>query len=159
MMAAVRDWYFGLSRREQVLVSVAGSLSAFVLMVFGIILPCLSAIDHAEIALDDAVQRRGRIEATVDTALARKPSIRTGAEADISLIVTQGAAEKGFDLVKSTNALPGQMVMRMERARAPAFLAWLTELETQGVGVQSLILRSGPNSSITVEAQLQQVAK
>lgn len=159
MMAAIRAWYYGLSHREQVLVGVAGALAAVVLLIFGIILPSMSAIDRAGIAHDEAVQRRGRIEATVDAALAQKPSGRIAGGADIALIVTQGAAEKGFDLVKSANAAPGQMTFRMDQARAPALLAWLTELESQGVAVNSITLRGGTNGSVTVETQLQQVAR
>jgi general secretion pathway protein M len=159
MMAAIRAWYYALSHREQVLLGVAGALAALVVLILGIILPSLAAIDRAKIAHDEAVQRRGRIEATVDAALAQKPSGRVTGGADIALIVTQGAAEKGFDLVKSANATPGQMTFRMDQARAPALLAWLTELESQGVAVSSVTLRGGANGSVTVEAQLQKVAR
>ncbi len=159
MMAALRIWFAKLSNREQWLVSIAGVLAALLLLIFGIILPSLSAIDQAEIAHDEAIQRRGRIAATVDAALAQKPSGRIVGGADINLIVTQGAAEKGFDLIKSANAAPGQMTFRMDQARAPALFTWLTELEAQGVAVRSVTLRGGTNGSLTVEAQLQQVAR
>lgn len=159
MTAAVRTWYYGLSRREQVLIGLAGALAALVLLIFAIILPIFSAIDDAKIAHDEAVQRRGRIEATVEAALAQKPSERVTGGADIALIVTQGAAEKGFDLIKSANAAPGQMTFRMDQARAPALLTWLIELESQGVAVNSVTLRGGTNGSITVDAQLQKAAR
>lgn len=159
MMAALRNWFTALSNREQWLVGVAGALAALVLLVFGIIQPGLSAINQAEAAHDEAVQRRGRIEATVDAALAQKPSERVAGGADIDLIVTQGAAEKGFDLVKSGNAAPGQMTFRMDQARAPALFTWLTELEAQGIAVRSVTLRGGASGSLTVEAQLQQIAR
>ena len=159
MMAALRNWFTALSNREQWLVGVAGALAALVLLVFGIIQPGLSAIDRAEAAHDEAVQRRGRIEATVDAALAQKPSERVAGGADIDLIVTQGAAEKGFNLVKSGNAAPGQMTFRMDQARAPALFTWLTELEAQGIAVRSVTLRGGASGSLTVEAQLQQIAR
>lgn len=159
MMAALRNWFAALSNREQWMVGVAAALAALVLLIFGIILPSLSAIDNAEIAHDEAVERRGRIEATVDAALGQKPSGRIAGDADIELIVTQGAAEKGFDLVKSGNAAPGQMTFRMDQARAPALFAWLTELEAQGIDVRSVNLRGGSNGTLTVEAQLQQVAR
>ena len=159
MMGALKTWFAALSNREQWLVGVAGILAALVVLVFGIIQPSLSAIDQAEIAHDEAVQRRSRIEATVDAALAQKPSGRIAGRADIDLIVTQGAAEKGFDLVKSGNAAPGEMTFRMDQARAPALFAWLTELEAQGIAVRSVTLRGGASGSLTVEAQLQQIAR
>ena len=159
MMAALRNWFAALSNREQWMVGVAAALAALVLLIFGIILPSLSAIDNAEIGHDEAVERRGRIEATVNAALAQKPSGRIAGGADIDLIVTQGAAEKGFDLVKSGNVAPGQITFRMDQARAPALFAWLTELEAQGIAVRSVTLRGGVNGTLTVEAQLQQVAR
>lgn len=159
MIAAVRAWYYGLSRREQVMVGAAGALAALVMVIFGVILPSMAAIGDAEIAHDEAVQRRGRIEATVGAALAQKPSRPLAGDADIALVVTQGAAEKGFDLIKSANATPGRITFRMDQARAPALLAWLTELELQGVAVSSITMRTGTNGSITVEAQLQKAAQ
>jgi general secretion pathway protein M len=158
-MAILKNWFAALSNREQWLVGIAGVFAALILLIFFIILPSLSAIEQAEIAHGEAVQRRGRIEATVATALAQKPSGRITGGADIELIVTQGAAEKGFDLVKSGNANPGQITFRMDQARAPALFTWLTEMETQGVTVLSVTLRGGANGSVTVEAQLQQVER
>ena len=155
MIAAVRVWYVGLSRREQVLMGIAGGLAALVILIFAIILPILSAFDRAEAAHDEAVQRRGRIEATVEAALTQNPAARVAGSPDIALIVTQGAAEKGFDLVTSANAAPGQVTFRMDQARAPALLVWLHELESQGVMVSSVTLRGGPNGSVSVDAQLQ----
>lgn len=159
MIAAARIWFAALTRREQLLVGIAGGLGALVLLLFGLIMPILSAIDSAKLAHDDAVQRRGRIEATVDAALMQKPNARVAGSPDIEMIVTQGAAEKGFDLIKSGNAAPGQVTFRMDQARAPALLAWLNDLESQDVMVSGLTLRSGPNGSISVDAQLQKATR
>jgi hypothetical protein len=75
------------------------------------------------------------------------------------LLVTQSAAEKGFDAIKSGNAAPGQISIRIEQARAPAFLAWVTELEAQNVVVRAATLRSGANGTVTVDAQMQMGAQ
>lgn len=158
MMAGLRNWFTGLSRREQWLVGIAGALTAWVVLVFGIILPALSAIDTAKVELDEAVQRRGRIEATVEAVSQQKPSARASS-ADINLIVTQSAAEQGFDLVKSASGGADQVSFRIDQARAPALLAWLSGLEAQGVDVRMITLRSASNGSLTVDAQLQKVAQ
>jgi len=155
MITAVRTWFNGLSRREQWLVGIAGGLTAWVIFVFGITLPAMSAIDTARLAHDEAVQRRGRIESSVDGALRQKPSGRAAINADIDLVVTQSAAEKGFDLIKSAGGGQGQIAFRIDAARAPALLAWLAELETQGIDVRSVSLRGGASGSLTVDAQLQ----
>lgn len=159
MIATIRTWFESLSTREQYLVGIAGALSALVVLVFAIILPSLSAIEAAEVAHDIAVERRGRIEATVANAAQQRATGSPVSGAAIDLIVTQGAAEKGFDLIKSANTAPGQMTFRMDQARAPALFSWLAELETQGVEARSITLRGGPGGNVTVDAQLRQVSK
>lgn len=155
MIASFRNWFMALSRREQWLVGVAGMLTGWVLLVFGIVLPALSAIDAAKLELDEAVQRRGRIEASVDAVSRQQPAAAPSAAVDIDLVVTQGAAEQGFDLIKSAAGAPGQVSFRIDQARAPALLAWLSALEAQGVDVRSISLRGGASGSLTVDAQLQ----
>jgi general secretion pathway protein M len=155
MMTAIRLWFVALTQREQWLVGAAGALTAIVLSIFGILLPISSAIDQAKLDHDDAVQRRGRIIATVDAAQKMEMGPPSAAAADIDLLITQNAAEKGFDLVKSANSPPGQISFRIDQARAPALLAWLTELEGQNVVVRSVALRPGANSTVSVDAQLQ----
>jgi general secretion pathway protein M len=159
MIQALYNWFGNLSLRERWMVGVAAGLTLAILLVFAIIIPVISAIDRAELAHDDAVQRRGRIEATVAAALTQKPMLAQGNSADIDLVVTQGAAEKGFDLIKAANASSGQMSFRIDQARAPALLSWLNDLELQGIIVQSLTLRGAPNGSVTVEAELLRVSR
>ena len=159
MTASFRTWFTQLSPREQWLVGIAGCLAAIVLLIFGILLPAMSAIDNAKTAHDDAVQRRGRIEATVAAATEQRAAGTQVAGAAIDLIVTQSAAEQGFDIVKSANAAPGQMTFRMDQARASALFAWLSELEAQGIDTKTITLRGSPSGSVTVDAQLQQVKR
>lgn len=159
MIQSLYNWFGNLSLRERWMVGVAAGLTLAILLIFAIIMPAISAMDRAELAHDEAVQRRGRIEATVAAALTQKPPLARGNSADIDLVVTQGAAEKGFDLIKAANASPGQMSFRIDQARAPALLSWLNELEMQGISVQSLTLRGSPNGTVTVEAELLQVSQ
>jgi general secretion pathway protein M len=155
MIAAIRLWFAALTRREKWLVGGTGVLTVLVVAVFGILLPVLSTIDQARLDHDEAVQRRGRMIAAVDAAQRQQSVQGVTATADIDLLITQGAAEKGFDLVKAGNAAPGQISFRIDQARAPAFLVWLTELEAQNVVVRGVTLRTGANGTVTVDAQLQ----
>jgi general secretion pathway protein M len=154
MMQSLRTWFYALSERERWLVGIAGALAGLVLLVFAIILPILGAVDNAIVAHDEAVARRGRIEATVAAAM-QKPAKPHAAIADINLVVTQGAAEKGFDVIASTGGAPGQATFRIDQARAPALLGWLSELEAQGIDTRTITLRTSPSGAVTVEAQLQ----
>ena len=155
MIAAIGVWFAALTRREQWLLGTAGALTGLVVAIFGVLLPILSTIDQARLDHEEAVQRRGRIIAAVDAAQQQQTRPRSTATADIDLLIIQNAAEKGFDLVKSANSAPGQISFRIEQARAPAFLAWLTELDGQNVVVRSVALRPGANSTVSVDAQLQ----
>jgi type II secretory pathway component PulM len=93
--------------------------------------------------------------AKVASTQGQRSVARTAAASDIGLLVTQSAAEKGFDVIKSANAAPGQISIRIDQARAPAFLAWVNELEAQNIVLRTATLRSGANGTVTVEAQMQ----
>ncbi len=155
MIESVRLWFAALTQREKWLVATAGILAGLSIAVFAIIMPALSVVEKAALDLDDAVQRRGRIVAKVASTQGQRSVARTAAAADIGLLVTQSAAEKGFDVIKSANAAQGQISIRIDQARAPAFLAWVNELEAQNIVVRTATLRSGANGTVTVEAQMQ----
>ena len=159
MIESVRLWFAALTQREKWLVATAGILAGLSIAVFAIIMPALSVVEKAALDLDDAVQRRGRIVAKVASTQGQRSVARTAAAADIGLLVTQSAAEKGFDVIKSANAAPGQISIRIDQARAPAFLAWVNELEAQNIVVRTATLRSGANGTVTVEAQMQMGAQ
>lgn len=161
MIASVRLWFAALTQREKWLVATAGILAGLSIAVFAIIMPALSVVEKAALNLDEAVQRRGRIVAKVALTRGQRPVARTAAAAaaDIGLLVTQSAAEKGFDVIKSANAAQGQISIRIDQARAPAFLAWVNELEGQNIVVRTATLRSGTNGTVTVEAQMQMGAQ
>jgi general secretion pathway protein M len=154
MTDALKSWYRGLSQREQRLVGVAAVLAALVILIFGIIMPALAAIDNARVAHDEAVERRGRIEALAARATSAKPAKEAAVVADIDLVVTQSAAESGFDVLKSEGAAAGEISFRIDQARAPALLGWLSSLEGQGLQTNSLTLRGTPAGTVTVEARL-----
>ena len=159
MIASVRLWFAALTQREKWLVATAGILAGLSIAVFAIIMPALSVVEKAALDLDEAVQRRGRIVAKVALTQGQRSVARTAAASDIGLLVTQSAAEKGFDVIKSANAAPGQISIRIDQARAPAFLAWVNELEAQNIVVRTATLRSGANGTVTVEAQMQMGAQ
>ena len=159
MIESVRLWFAALTQREKWLVATASILAGLSIAVVAIIMPALSAVEKAALDLDEAVQRRGRIVAKVASTQGQRSVARTAAASDIGLLVTQSAAEKGFDVIKSANAAPGQISIRIDQARAPAFLAWVNELEAQNIVVRTATLRSGANGTVTVEAQMQMGAQ
>jgi general secretion pathway protein M len=154
MIDALKSWFMGLNQREQRLVGAAGILAALVVLVFGIIIPALAAIDNAKAAHDEAVERRGRIEALAARATSTKPTNEATVVADIDLVVTESASESGFDVLKSAGATPGEISFRIDQARAPALLNWLSALEDKGLQTESLTLRGSPAGVVIVEARM-----
>ena len=113
MIVSLRTWFERLSKREQWLVGIAGGLAAALLLIFGVLLPAMTAIDNAKIAHDEAVQRRGRIEATVAAATGQRGAGTPVGGVAIDLVVSPDAARgaKGGKELHSARAL-GQAARR-----------------------------------------------
>ena len=122
MIQSLRTWFYALSEREQWLVGVAGALAALVLLVFAIILPILGAVDDAIVAHDEAVARRGRIEATGPLLCKNQPSRLPQLPTSI-WSSRKVRRRKVSTSIASTGGAPGQATFRIDQARAPALLA------------------------------------
>ncbi|MEP7348901.1 MAG: type II secretion system protein GspM [Sphingorhabdus sp.] len=154
MTDKIRIWFTALSLREQWMIGSAAVLAGLLVLIYGLIFPLWWAIDNSIEAHDKAVERRGRIEASVAAARGNNTNpVQSPTDGSpLDLVVVQSATEKGFDIIKSPNSASGQFVFRMEQARAPALLAWLDELDGQGIEVRSLTLRPAGNGSLAVDA-------
>ncbi|MGB5076368.1 MAG: type II secretion system protein GspM [Sphingorhabdus sp.] len=159
MIPFFRTWFVNLSKREQWLVGTAFLFTAALVLVYGIILPSFSALDRARERHEEAVLRRGRIEAVVESAGGYNARTTQASSAGIDMVIRQSAAENGFDILEAGSAVAGQMTLRIDKARAPALLAWLASLENRAVEVRTIALRPNANGTVTVDVQLQQVTK
>lgn len=154
MKNRLRDWFLGLSRREQVLVSVMLALIAAVLFWLLLFLPLDSAIEEAEARHVAAVERHGRIAALVEALEGAGPVEARAVDVALDRYVAQSAADAGFTLER--NALQGadRLAVTLGSARPPALMAWVADLEARGIRVESLSTRPAGPDTIAVEAVL-----
>ncbi|VWX59571.1 type II secretion system protein GspM [Sphingorhabdus sp. 109] len=152
MIDNARSWLAGLSRREQMLVGIAGLLLAGVVGYYGIAGPMVDAMDTAEDRYSDAVERQARIESKVAALLQPadgQPKRFTGA---IDAYVSQSAGETGIAVASVTPQSDERVNMVVESAKPTALLGWLSRIEREGIAVESL--RVDPADNGTVSANL-----
>lgn len=150
MMQRVSLWYIGLTQRERVLVSVAGSLAAVILLIYGIVLPVGNALDEAATRHREATERAGRITAGIE-ALKRAPAARAPALAGpVEQIAGASAQEAGFVVQSNERRGSDMAVLVIPTARPSAVLAWLDALGGQGLAVEQVTLTPAPDGTVSV---------
>ena len=156
MIARSRDWYMGRTKREQVLLAAAGSISAIIIAVFLIAIPLINGIDSAKGRYEEAVVRHGRMAAKVD--LLARESEATGRPPSGPLVdfVRQSAKAAGFTLDSADPAGAGEVSIRIASATPEALFAWLGGLEARGIAVRNLTVDpvEGAPGTIGVSATL-----
>jgi general secretion pathway protein M len=159
MIEQLKTWFSGRSQREQGLLAVAAGLAAIVLLVFGIVLPGYAAIGSAEKELDAAIQRRGAIEAVVSSAKSRS-AVRnnldgsSGVGSSLEVAVTESATAAGFELADGTAIGVDEYRFRLASTKAGALLAWITNLENQGIELSSISLRGGEGGFVSADVRV-----
>jgi general secretion pathway protein M len=158
MIEQATTWYLGRSKRERVLLGVAGTLTLFAVLAYGVVLPSYSAIKGAERQLDIATERHGRIEAR--TALAKaNPTVAGNIQATesgalLSAIVSESAAAQGFEIADGVAAGTDEFAFRLASAKAGALLVWITSLEAQGIMLAEIKMRKGDGGYISADIRL-----
>lgn len=154
MIANLRNWFSALTAREQVLVGVAGVLAAFVLLVFGIVMPVGHALDDAAVRHRLATERAGRIAAQMAALKAAPPVQAVTLAGPVDQVAGASAQEAGF-VIQSSQRKGGDMaVVVIPTARPSAALAWLDGLATQGLVVDQLTMTPAPDGSVSINVIL-----
>lgn len=160
MSDMVRQWWHGLTPREQVLIGIAGGLAAIVIGWFAIIMPLTSGLNAARDAHRIAAERHATIEARVDIATALRANASTptvGATGQIDLVISQSAAEQGFILSRNDAVGRDGANIAIGSARSAALLGWLGVLEQQGLIAQALSLRPNADGTVAMTATIERV--
>lgn len=152
MIDRARNWFAGLSQREQVLIGIAGLLLAGLIGYYAIARPMSEALTAAELRYVGAVERQARIEAKV--AALQQPSGGTASKFSgaIDVFVSQSAGETGIAVGSIDSQADGRVNMVVTSARPTALFGWLARIEGEGVAVESLNVI--PAGSGTVSATL-----
>ncbi len=149
MIDNARNWFAGLSRREKILIGIAGLLLAGLVGYYGMAQPMSGAITAAEQRYDNAVERQARIEAKV--AALRQPvdGQAAGFSGAINVFVSQSAGETGIAVASIDPQSDNRVIMVVESAKPTALFGWLTRIEQQGIAVESLSVNPAGNGTVS----------
>ncbi|MEJ7926644.1 type II secretion system protein GspM [Sphingobium sp. AN641] len=154
MMDSVKTAWMARSRREQWLLGVMFALLGAVILWFGVAAPVDRARHDARAAMAQAADRNAAIRAKVK-ALKTLPA-SSGATADampLDQYVGQSAAEAGLTLERAQAQGADRMDIAIASVRPMSFFAWATQLEQQGVRIETMSARpSATAGSVSVQA-------
>lgn len=152
-MAGATTWWRGLSRREQLLVTVMLVLLIVVGLWLGALRP-LAALNAdiaarqtaAEAALADVSSMGRQIRAARQAPLPAAPLLER---------VRLSGDAAGLTLEQLERAGDGSVTLRITAVRSPALLRWLAELETrEGAIVERLSATRNEDASLAVDLAL-----
>ena len=152
MIDSFKSWFDGRSLREKRLLLAMAALAALTLLWAGIILPVTDALSSSRERHADAVVRLGETQArlTVLQDLQRDRPAALGGPLDA--IIRTRANDAGFPLYVATPIGNDRVQISITSAKPGALLAWIGELERNGILVDSLNMTN--NGDQTVAAQL-----
>lgn len=157
-MGRVPVWYIGLTSRERWLVNVAGCITAFVLAVYGVILPVGRALDDAAVRHREATERAGRIAGQLAALKAAPPATATTLVGPVEQIAGASAQEAGFVVQSNQRQGADMAVIVIPTARPAAAMAWIDGLSAQGLAVEQLTMTPAPDGTVSVSVTLRRVA-
>jgi general secretion pathway protein M len=152
-MAAVTIWWRGLTRREQILITVMLVLLAVVGLWLGVLRP-LAALD-AGIAARQAAAETALTEVNSMGRQIRAARQAPAASAPLLERVRLSGDAAGLTLDQLEKAGDGSISLRIAAVRSPALLRWLAELEArEGAVVERLSATRNEDASLAVDLAL-----
>lgn len=158
MIVAVRQWYSGLSPREQRLIAAMLLVALPVLAWLLLVRPISNAYDTALTRHLESVDRRGRIAALVDLAKSQ-PKVTPAAGGDLVLQLSDQSRQAGLTVDVQPGAAAGTARLSATSASASAMAAWLTRLETAGYTLEQLRFTPKGDGTVAVEASVKGAAR
>jgi len=150
MIVRFWTWHAGLTRRERLLVMLAGAMTSLVVLVYGIVLPLGAAYDDAVLRRDTAVERSGRIEAGL---AALDDGARGRAQVgDIAAAIAASAASRDLPVQAAPAGPGGAVTVSVQGAGASNIIAWIEVLAGQGVPPDSLTITSANGGGASAAA-------
>lgn len=159
MIVAVREWYGGRTRREQLLLLAMVAVAIPVLLWLLVVGPVTAAYRDSLNEQLEAVDRHGRVLALAEAAKARPARARGPADgADLQLLVTEAAGQAGIALTQATLDGPDAAAVAAAGVRAPAVAQWLRELDARGITVSELRMTPQGDGTVSISARLGRAA-
>lgn len=151
-MTAIRSWFTGRSRREQLMLLVMAALLAVVLVWYVVLVPIGDGLSDARARLNDATLREASTRAQLD-AIARLGHLPAFAGA-VDQAVRTSADTAGFALGQLNPVGPGRVQIGIASAKGGALMAWLATLERQGLLVEELRLTNNGDQTLAATITL-----
>ena len=153
MIANLKSWFAGRTRREQYMLLVMAGLMAVVIVWLGIILPVSDALAASKRRHAKALEA----EATIARQVTMIRSLRSGAArlpAPLATVVTQSASEAGFTGAQVNPAGADAVDVAIPAARPQALFAWIEGLRQRGIFPVSLAMRAAEGQTVSVDMRL-----
>jgi general secretion pathway protein M len=150
----ITDWFAALSRREKILVIMAGSLAAATFGVYAVTMPLLHEIGDKRAQYFVALERRAMIEAQIAAAPAANGNIADSAAGPLQQLMSQSAIGGGFAIDRVDARGPDTVIITMAKAKPGAFMVWLDTWEARGVDASELTITAGNDGTAAIAATL-----
>lgn len=157
MIEQVKAWFETRAPRERWLLGTAALLVAAVIAVYGLLFPSLAALSSAGRELNTAIEQRGRIEAKVASFSKASPRGAPSALAggqSLQAQVKSSAESTGFEIAEVNAGGPSRVTFRMARVKAGALLAWISQMETQGIELSNIQMRKIEGGFVSADVEL-----
>lgn len=149
MIATLKLWFDGRSRREKHLLIVMAALFV-VTIVWALYLPIGDALSSAKTRYTDAVIRFGETQTRVRAVDVLR---RGGAQlpGPLDTVIRDRANDAGFDLASVGPAPGGGVQIAIAKAKPAALLGWIATLEASGILVESLSATDNRDRTVAVQ--------
>lgn len=156
MIAQLKLWFDGRSRREKWLILAMLALLG-VTIVWGVMRPIDEALASARRRNADAAVRLAQTRAQVAAVRAIRRARPEAVAEPIDSIVRQSASSSGFSL-DSVAADGPKLRVHIASARGGALLAWIGDLEAQGVLVDQASVTDAGNHTVAADITFRMMA-
>lgn len=153
MTGRLRARWVMLSLRERGLIAIMLGLLAVTIIWFGLIRPVQDGLSRAQADHIIAVDRAGRIAASV-TALKTATGGPPQLDGAIDQVVSRSASDAGFTLDSANLEGADRMSIAIGVARPAALFGWLASLEARGIGVEAIIVDPATGGTVSARATL-----
>lgn len=153
MMQRLLVWYTGRTPRERVLILVAVVL-AVVALFFLVSVPVTDALAAARSRHADAVLALGETRARVDAIKAAQGTRAVPLDSPLDAVIRGRADAAGFALTNVAPQGSDRVQITIASARPGALLAWIAELESAGLLVDTLGTTDNGDNTVAVTMTL-----
>lgn len=143
-MEAARNWFASLSRREQILIGVAGTLLLATIAIFGIIRPLWLGSFEAQRSFQETAYKAAELDARYNMLKSAPPAPAQSVTASLPQFLTIEAEQRGITLAANNPSGNGGASIVIDSINPNSFLQWALALENQNIILAQLSMQPVP---------------